>query len=58
MQYLLREIPDDLWEQFRAICQRRGRTASGVLREFIAKTVEAEQPPRLNARLFDSTGEP
>lgn len=40
MNYLLRNIPDDLWNKFKSKCASQGKTMLSVILEFIVNYVK------------------
>lgn len=40
MNYLLRNIPNDLWNQFKSKCASQGKTMLSVILELITKFVD------------------
>jgi len=43
MNYLLREIPDDLWRSFKSKCATQGKTMLRVIIELITKYVNDKE---------------
>lgn len=55
MNYVLRDLPPE-WAAFRALCRKRRITAAEALRQFVARTVQ-DQQPRLRSDLFETGGD-